>query len=127
MTKKRIYKDLDLNFLAHPNTGDVSRVVNANAVIKAYRHLVLTNFYEAPFQPNKGNWLAGALFENDSNFTQLIIKQEILSLAENWEPRVSDVVVEIEAGTNSYEVSISFKVIGLLEPVTFTVILERTR
>lgn len=127
MTRKRIYTDLDLNFLANPTTGDVSRVVNANAVIKAYRHLVLTNYYEAPFQPTRGNWLAGALFENDEPFTKLIIRQEILTLAENWEPRVSNVEVAVESGNNSYEVSISFKIIGIYEPVSFTVILERTR
>ena len=127
MTRHRVYKDLDLDFIAHPNTGDITTLNNANAVIRAFRNLVFTNYYDAPFQPVKGNWLAAALFENDDPMTHQIIRDEIKLLADNWEPRVSNVNVEILYTTNAYQVDIAFDVIGILNPVTFTIILERTR
>lgn len=127
MTRKRTYIDLDLDFERHPNTDDVSRVVNTNAVIRSFRNLVFTHYNDAPFQPAKGNWIANALFENDTPFTRLIIEKEIKLLASQWEKRVSNVQTEIFLQENSYQVDISFSVIGQLEPVTFTLILERTR
>lgn len=127
MSRQKIYKDLDLDFVAHPNTGDVTKLNNSNAVIRAFRNLVLTNYYDAPFQPYKGNWLAGALFENDTPQTTKIIQDEILLMAENWEPRVSNVNVEVYYDENAYQVDVAFDVIGLLNPVTFTLTLERTR
>lgn len=127
MSRQRIYRDLDLDFLNHPNTGDLSSINNANAVIRAFRNLVFTNYYDAPFQPAKGNWLAGALFENDTTHTNHIIRDEILNLADNWEPRVSNVTVEVRYQENAYQVDIAFDVIGILNPVTFTLTLERTR
>jgi len=127
MTRQRIYTDLDLDFAAHPNTGDVSRMVNSNAVIRSFRNLVFTHYYDAPFQPAKGNWIANALFENDTPLTKIRIDKEIKLLATNWEPRVSNVQTHIYLQENSYGVDISFQVVGLLEPVTFTLILERAR
>ena len=127
MARNRVYTDLDLDFDVHPNTGDIISLKNANAVIRAFRNLVFTNYYDAPFQPQKGNWLAGALFENDDEFTSIIIRDEILNLANNWEERVSDVTVEVLYKENAYQVDVAFKVIGILNPVTFTIILDRTR
>lgn len=127
MARQRIYSDLDLDFIAHPMTKDVSKLTNTNAVIRAFRNLVFTNYYDAPYQPAKGNWLAGALFENDNGLTQFIIEDEIKNLAENWEPRVSNVKTEVIYTNNAYQVDISFDVVGILNPVTFTLILERTR
>lgn len=127
MARERTYKDLDLDFIAHPNTGDLAKLVNANAVIRAFRNLVFTNYYDCPFQPVKGNWLAGSLFENDTVHTKIVIKDEILNLADNWEPRVSNVNVEVYYTENAYQVDIAFDVIGILTPVTFTLTLERTR
>ena len=127
MTRERVYTDLDLDFDVHPNTGDLSSLKNNNAVIRAFRNLVFTNYYDAPFQPAKGNWLAGALFANDTFSTKTLIEKEILLLADNWEPRVSNVSVEVYYTTNAYQVDIAFDVIGILNPVTFTLTLERTR
>lgn len=127
MTRKIIYTDLDLDFTKHPNTDDVSRVVNTNAVIRSFRNLVFTHYNDAPFQPAKGNWIANALFENDTPLTRLMIDEEIKLLASTFEPRVSNVETVIFMKENSYQVDISFSTIGQLEPVTFTLILERTR
>ena len=63
-TVNRIYSDLDLSFAAHPITGDVARKFDVNAVKQALKVLVLTNFYERPFQPKIGSPIYGMMFEN---------------------------------------------------------------
>ena len=46
---KEAYKDLDINFLAHPITGDVTTKTDSDAVKRAVKNIVLTNYYERPF------------------------------------------------------------------------------
>lgn len=126
--RTRTYTDLDLDFYAHPNSQDVPKLKNASSVIRAFRNLVYTRYYDCPFQPAKGNFVAGALFENDDAFTVEVIRTEILQMADLWEERISDLTVEVtfQEG-NSYRVDMTFRVIGLLEPVSFSIILERAR
>ena len=42
---KEAYKDLDLNFMAHPITGDVTTKSDSEAVKRAVKNIVLTNYY----------------------------------------------------------------------------------
>jgi len=124
MTRKIVYKDVDLDFQKHPNTNDVSKLINVSAVKRSIRNLVFTAYYDAPWQPAKGNFIANALFENDEIFTKETIKSEILQLIDLWEPRVTDVGVEVESKENEFRVYISFKVIQLSEYVNFDVVLK---
>ena len=47
---KEAYKDLDLNFMAHPITGDVTTKSDSEAVKRAVKNIVLTNclLYTSP-------------------------------------------------------------------------------
>ena len=45
------YRDLDLDFVPHPVTKDISIKTNDEAVKRSVRNLVLTNAYEKPFHP----------------------------------------------------------------------------
>ena len=60
----RIYSDIDLNFLAHPVTGDVSKKYDVDAVKQSLKTLILTNYYERPFQPKLGSPVYGMMFEH---------------------------------------------------------------
>jgi hypothetical protein len=51
----RIYSDFDLSFAANPVTGDVAKKYDVNAVKQSLKTLVLTRFYERPFQPKLGS------------------------------------------------------------------------
>ena len=61
------YKDLDLFFTAHPITGDVATKSDSDAVRRAVRNIVLTNYYERPFKPSLGGNVRGLLFELDTD------------------------------------------------------------
>lgn len=125
----RIYSDIDLNFLAHPNTGDVSKKYDVDAVKQALKTLILTNFYERPFQPKFGSPVYGMLFENIDVPSANSLKLRLELLISQYEPRVraQEVTVVPLYDENSFRVSIYFYVVGVRDPVTFSTILKRTR
>ena len=125
----RIYSDIDLNFLAHPNTGDVSKKYDVAAVKQSLKTLVLTNFYERPFQPKLGSPVYGMLFENIDVPTANSLKLRLELLISQYEPRVraQEVTVVPVYDENSFRVSIYFYVVGVRDPVTFSTILKRSR
>jgi phage baseplate assembly protein W len=125
----RIYSDIDLNFLVHPNTGDVSRKYDVDAVKQALKTLVLTNFYERPFQPKLGSPVYGMLFENIDVPSANSLKLRLELLISQYEPRVraQEVTVVPLYDENSFRITIYFYVVGVRDPVTFSTILKRTR
>lgn len=85
----RIYSDLDLSFAAHPITGDVAKRYDVNAVKQALKVLVLTNFYERPFQPKLGSPIYGMMFEQVDIITANSLKLRLELLINKYEPRVT--------------------------------------
>ena len=129
ISRRKSYADLPLSFAIHPNTKDLTSLKDIDAVKQSVKNLVLTNFTERPFQPRLGTNVTGLLFENADPFTELAIKDEILRVLEEYEPRVNGVTVDVidESDRNSYQVNIQFNVIfsDLREETNFY--LERTR
>jgi len=127
--KFKRYIDLDLNFIKHPISNDVSRKYDTEAVIKSVRQLVLTNFYDRPFHPEIGTNIHAMLFENDSLFTRGLLRDAIKNIVDAYEPRVTDLEVIVEKSSDdlSYNVVVVMKIIGSIEPVTFNITLERVR
>lgn len=125
----RLYVDIDLNFMAHPQTGDVVKTVDVNAVKQSVRVLVLTMFNERLFQPNVGSPVFGLLFEPIDVITTELIRQAILQTIDNYEPRVivNDLVVTPNSDQNSYNIALYFTIINLPLPVNFSFTLSRLR
>ena len=73
----RIYRDLDLNFITHPDDGDVASVVDVNSIRQALKVLVLSQFGERLFQPDVGSPTYGLLFEPADEITTELLKQSI--------------------------------------------------
>lgn len=123
------YVDFDINFQAHPVTGDISIVTDENAVIQELKNLVQTLPYENPFEPEKGSKVAAFLFELVSTLTALSLKDEIRLLITNYLIRVEliDVSVYANIDDNGYEVTIMFNVINIPDVINVTFFLERLR
>ena len=130
-TKKvnRIYSDIDLNFTAHPVTGDLTVKYDVNAVKQSLKTLLLTQYYERPFQPELGSPIYGMLFEPLDVITANTLKLQIELLIRNHEPRVVDQSVTVTPlfDQNAFKVDIYFYVIGLPDPMTYSTILKRRR
>lgn len=125
----REYKDLDLNFKAHPVTKDVIKRTGNSAIIGALRNLILTNLYEKPFQPSFGSRVRGLLFEEVSFITANVLQTELSSVIANFEPRVGIDAIKVQANPeeNRYDVAIRFYINNLEAPVTINFFLEKIR
>ena len=125
----RVYKDKDLNFVAHPVTGDVSKKLDVAAVKQALRILLLTNTYEKPFHPEISGNIRGLLFENMTPLTALAIKKQIETVLTNFERRVKiqEVKVLPNSSEDGYNIEIYFYTVGITKPAVFNFTLERLR
>jgi phage baseplate assembly protein W len=126
---QKIYSDLDLTFKRVPGTNDVAMRYDENAVIASVRNLLLTNFYERPFEPDVGSNLDSLLFQPATNLTSHTIEAEIKNVINNYEPRVTidDLQVTLDAGGNSFSVYFSFFVGNNTVATTVNLILQRSR
>ena len=125
----RNYRDLDLNFTAHPVRKDVNIYKNEYAVINAVKNLILTNHYERPFQPELGSNIRRLLFENIDSVMAAQIEREIEETISNFEPRVqvSKVTATAAPEDNRYNIELEFFVINNPDPITINFFLERIR
>ena len=128
--KSRAFKDISLSFTPHPVTKDLPVLVNERAIVRAVRNLVETIPSERFFDSNLGTNIRAMLFENFTGSSVMIIEDMVRSTLRNYEPRVGDVGVEIDAApdSNALEVKVIFEINGLEAPVqSFSFILEPTR
>tara|TARA_B100001094_G_C18167216_1_gene792880 strand:+ start:107 stop:487 length:381 start_codon:yes stop_codon:yes gene_type:complete len=123
------YKDLNLDFVRHPMTNDVSMLTDMEALKRSVRNIVLTSKYDRPFKPEMDAGIRKYLFELSSPVTVLRIKNAIEVAIENFEPRVEllNVVVDSKEDTNAYDVSILFRPKNINQTAQVTFVLERTR
>jgi len=121
--------DLDLNFSAHPVSGDVSKLTGVNAVKKSLQNIVLMNAYEKPFHPEIAGNITNLLFELESPFIEVDIRERLEKLITNYEPRVRirDIKTISNPEKNSLDLRIYFS-IGIGDVVELTTVsLERIR
>ena len=128
-TNTRRWADLDLDFTAHPVTKDIVLKKDVEAVKRSIRNLILTNRYDRPFQPNIDGGVTRHLFELSTPHTIHNIESAIRNCISNYEPRaeVLDVFVTGDLDNNGFQVSLSFRVINVPDPVTVELFLERLR
>jgi len=127
--KNQIYSDFLTGFNRHPVSGDITRFVDEQAVIRAIKNLLLTNRGERPYQPKIGSNIRKMLFEPMGSAAA----QEIASLAKETidmhEPRAK--ILNIQAipdeENNLYILAITIIIINKQDPVTFNVNLQRVR
>ena len=90
----------------------------------------MTNHYERPFHPEIGSGISQLLFEPLDPITSNSLTRVIGEVITNFEPRAQVVAVDSrpDPDSNSYEVTISFRVINVPgELVSLTTMLERSR
>ena len=126
----KAFKDISLTFVPHPVTKDLPVLINQRAIVRSVRNLVETIPTERFFNSLIGTDIRGSLFENFSRNTAIIIEDQVRETINNFEPRVDNVRVEVDASvdTNTLDVKVLFDIIGLEAPTqSFTFILEPTR
>jgi phage baseplate assembly protein W len=123
------YSDLDLTFRPHPAKKDLMLSTGELAVARALKNLLLTNYFEKPFQPKYGSNIRKLLFEPMSPIASSVLSKEIEFAIKNFDKRVGlrSVVVDALYDYNAYQVTITFYIENLIEPYTAEFILSRLR
>jgi len=117
------YTDVDITFVAHPVTGDITIRKDSDAVKRAVKNIILTNKYERPFKPNFGGNIRSMLFELDTTRRQNRFKKELAEQVELFEPRVQDVFVDLKMEGNELYITVYYSIINGVrnQEVQFTV------
>jgi len=126
----RSFKDISLSFEPHPVTKDLPVLSNERAITRSVRNLVETIPTERFFNPILGSNVRRSLFEFVDYGTAGVIEDQIRTTINNFEIRVDNVVVNVDArpDDNSFEVTVIFDIIGEDFPTQqFTFLLEATR
>lgn len=115
VARQILFADLDLRMPVHGTKKDIIPVLDTDAVKNAVKNLVLTNFFERPFDPFKGGNLRALLFEPANGFTISALESQIRRVIEEHEPRVNRISVNItdNSDRNEYRVSIIFNISGI--------------
>jgi len=129
MSGKREFSDISLSFEKNPVTNDVIKVKNDIAVKQSIKTLVLTEFFEPPFQKGKGTRVRQILFDLITDDGADLLKKEITDVITDREPRANliDVLVQPIPDENRYIIKIIFSMINTLEPLEVELFVSRVR
>ena len=128
--KSKAFKDISLCFDPHPVTKDLPVIANERAIVRSVRNLVETITTERFFDSLIGTNIRESLFENMTASSVMIIEDMVRNTVRNYEPRVGDIGVEVDAvpDSNTLNVKVLFEIVGLEAPLqSFDFILEPTR
>jgi len=111
----RAFKDISLSFAKHPVTNDVLIIRNEDAIKKSVTNLVRTTLGERYFNPLIGTSVTKNLFEMVDEEISIIMREEILSVLRNFEPRIvlKDIRTTALPDDNQINVEIEYDIVGL--------------
>ena len=117
--KSKAFKDISLSFDPHPVTKDLPVIANERAIVRSVRNLVETIPTERFFDSNLGTNIRELLFENMTASSVMIIEDMVRNTVRNYEPRVGDIGVEVDAipDSNTLNVKVLFEIVGLEAPL----------
>lgn len=123
------YSDFLTDLTPHPNTKDLVKNTNVDAVKRSIRNLIQTNRYERLMRPNLGSGVRKILFEPVTPASADMLKQYVTETIGNFEPRAKVLNVDVFTDSNNlaYTINIYFYVINIADPVSMTVTLYRVR
>ena len=124
-------KDLKINFMPHPVTGDLQVTKEDAAVKQSVVNLLMTIPGERPFQSRLGSRISELLFEPLDYGIAAQIQNEIKTTIRNYEPRIGivELVVEPEYEQNSFTVHMEYEIVGRQDnaPQEINFLLQRTQ
>ena len=124
------FKDVSMTFQKHPLTSDIIALKNESAIARSVKNIVFTVPGEKPFDEDFGSQISQALFENINDISANIIKSEIKSSLQRYEPRVNvkEVKVEPNFDQNEFNATIVYEIIGAdVPPQELQFVLQSTR
>ena len=114
----RAFKDINLSFKRHPVTNDVLTVSNEDAIKRSVKNIIFTILGEKPFEPDFGSVINNALFDLNTNLSEIRISDEIKASLDNYEPRIDNlnVSVSVLADSNEMNCIVQYDIVGIPAP-----------
>ena len=109
------FKDLSMSLEVNPINLDLITIKNETAIARSIRNLVFTTPGERFFNPDLGSRIKETLFENIDSRTSAVLKEEITTTINNYEPRVELKKVDCipDYDNNAYDVRITYDIVGI--------------
>jgi len=129
VSKKKPHRDLDLSLKIHPIRKDIIPLKDDAAIKNAVKNLLISNFYERPFQSDLGANLRGLLFEPAGILTNIQMRDNIRFCVEKYEPRVSVDSIDITdvVDENRYKIEVFFTIKEFSTQDSVEIVLRRLR
>lgn len=123
------YRDLDLKLTLHPFRNDITPLKDSEAIKNAVRNLILTNFFERPFQPQIGANLKSLLFEPMDTITTISIRESIEDVILESEPRIRLIKINVTPvpDQNNYNIQVKYLIRQSNEIGQVNIVLKRIR
>ena len=112
VSKKKPWSDLDLSLKIHPIRKDIIPLKDDAAIKNAVKNLLISNFYERPFQDDLGANLRGLLYEPADVITEIELRDNIREVLTKYEPRISvtNIVIRDNSQANEYGITVNFNI-----------------
>ena len=129
VSKKKPWRDLDLSLKVHPIRKDIIPLKDDVAIKNAVKNLLISNFYDRPFAPDKGANLKGLLFEPAGILTEIQMRDNIKTVLKKYEPRVQVLGVDINdlSDQNAYNILVRFRIKEYDTEENVEIVLRRLR
>jgi len=129
VSKKKPHRDLDLSLKIYPIRKDIIPLKDDAAIKNAVKNLLVSNFYERPFQDDLGANLRGLLFEPSGFLTEIQLRDNIRNVIKKYEPRVSVKAIDItdDIDNNSYRITVNFLIKEYDTAESVEIVLRRLR
>ena len=123
------YSDFYTNLDKHPDKNDILKYSNEESVKRAIRNILQTNRGERLFNPTFGSNVRKYLFENITPITESLIREQVETSINNFEPRAKliDVIVSGYPDDNAYNITVIFSTLNTIDPIVLSVLLNRIR
>tara|TARA_B100001057_G_scaffold23735_1_gene21936 strand:- start:8090 stop:8539 length:450 start_codon:yes stop_codon:yes gene_type:complete len=128
-SRRKSWSDLDLSLTLHPIRKDIVPLRDDNAIRNAVKNLLLTNFYERPFNHSIGANLRALLFEPADAITRMAIRDNIERTLTQHEQRIKilDIQVKDLSDENAYNILVKFLIKEFDTKEEVEIVLRRIR
>lgn len=123
------YSDINLDFIPHPLTGNISPKINIESIRQAIRVLFLINPFDIPFNQSQFVNLRHYLFEDMNHLTVSNLVKRIEWAVQTYEKRVKFISAKVVPydSDDGFEVTVTYQIKALNISDTFTQQFQRIR
>lgn len=102
------YKDLSLDLIPHPVSGDIRPITNETAIRRSLLNILRTKKGERAFYSEFGTTLDKYLFEPANALTENLINKEVYDVVTRFEPRVTVTSISSSVEDHGIEIIVNY-------------------